>query len=104
MTTLVICGMVHRSLELVSREGPLGPLLRLAQPLDGADHATVEAGDGQFRASIPLDRLTEGRLEHGRLVIDDAPTRCWSVKDVVRVELTCGARPDSLPRGGDGVS
>jgi hypothetical protein len=96
---VMIAGAVEHPLELVQRDGPLGPLLRLATPLATADHATVCSRDGQFRASIPLDVLRAGRLEAGRLRLPGTPTRCWEVKDVVRIEVTVGARPDSVPPG-----
>lgn len=92
----MIAGAVERPLELVQRDGPLEPLIALAGPTAGADHATVHSRDGQYRASVPLDRLRAGRLEHGRLHVPDAPGDRWDVEDVVRIELTAGARPDSL--------
>lgn len=92
----MIAGAVRRPLELVQRSGPLGPLLRLADPEPGADHATVHARDGLFRASVPLAALAAASLEDGRLRVPGAPTRCWEVKDVVRIELTHGPRPDSV--------
>jgi len=95
----MIAGAVEHPLELVQRDGPLGPLLRLATPLAGADHATVCSRDGQFRASVPLEVLVEGSLRAGRLRLPDPPTRCWEVKDVVRIEVTVGPRPDSVPPG-----
>lgn len=97
---LMIAGAVANPLELVQRDGPLLPLLRLAQPTEGADHATVFARDGQFRVSMPLEALERAALVHGRLRVPDAPTRCWDVKDVVRIELTVGHRPDSVPADG----
>lgn len=84
-------------MELVQRRGPLASLLVLAGPLPGADHATVSSRDGQFRASVPLDWLRRGRLVAGRLEIPGAPTPCWSVKDVVSIEVTVGPRADSVP-------
>ena len=93
---LMIAGAVARPLELVQRAGPLEPLLSLAEPTEGADHATIWSSDRLFRASIPLDAVRRGHLDHGRLRIPDAPTKCWSVKDVVRIEVTVGPRPDSV--------
>lgn len=93
---LLITGAVEHSLEMIQRNGPLQPLLEYVQPEEGADHATVRSRDGQFHASIPLDWLIKGRLENGRLRIPSAPTKCWHVKDVVAIELTEGARPDSV--------
>lgn len=103
---LMIAGAVRRPLELVQRSGPLTPLLTLAEPIEGADHATVESRDGQYRASVPLEWLRRGHLESGRLRLPDPPTRCWMVKDVVRIELTVGprrdsVRPDSFRAAGD---
>lgn len=95
-TTLNVCGAVARPLELTERQGPMSVWLRLAGPSTVADHATVSGVDGVFRASIPLSWLEQGSLVDGRLMIPDAPTRCWSVKDVVRIELTEGRRPDSV--------
>jgi hypothetical protein len=92
---LMIAGAVERPLEVHQRDGPMLPLVDLAGPAAGADHATVSSRDGQFRASVPLDRLRAARLESGRLRVPDAPTRCWDVKDVVRIEVTVGPRPDS---------
>jgi len=94
--TLLINGAVEHPLELVQRSGPLAQLLGLCGPSTGADHATVSSRDGQYRASIPLEWLLRGRLEDGRLRIPAAPTKCWSVKDVVSIELTAGPRPDSV--------
>jgi hypothetical protein len=95
-TTLLINGAVAHPIELMQREGPLSSLLNLAQPDGSADHATVSSADGQYRASIPLEWLLKGRMEAGRLRIPSAPTKCWSVKDVVSIELTDGPRPDSV--------
>jgi len=86
--------------EPVTVERPIGPIASL---LDGenavdADHASVQSGDGLFTASIPLSVLRTAALDgDGRLAIDEPPTRCWLVKDVRRIELTIGRRPDSLP-------
>lgn len=95
-TTLLINGAVAHPIEMMQREGPISSLLNLAQPDGGADHATVSSADGQYRASIPLEWLVRGRMEAGRLRIPAAPTKCWSVKDVVSIELTEGTRPDSV--------
>lgn len=94
--TLLINGAVQHPIELVQRAGPMASLLGLVQPDATADHASVRSADGLFTASIPLAWLRTGRLDHGRLRIPDAPTKCWSVKDVVSIELTAGARPDSV--------
>lgn len=95
--TLVVDGLVDERVEVTEREGPVAPLLERAGPADTADYATIHSGDGHFRASIPLDFLERSRLEDGRLWVPDAPTHCWDVKDVVRVELTAGKQPDTVP-------
>ncbi|MGI9577352.1 MAG: hypothetical protein ACR2OH_04060 [Microthrixaceae bacterium] len=95
-TTLLINGAVAHPMEMMQREGPLRSLLKLVGPDDAADHATVSSADGQYRASIPLEWLLKGRMQAGRLRIPAAPTKCWSVKDVVSIELTEGPRPDSV--------
>ena len=78
------------------RPGPLATLLGDAHP--GGDHGTVQSGDGLFLASIPLEVLRHAMIsEDGRLQIDDAPTKCWLVKDVRRIDITSGRQPDSLP-------
>jgi hypothetical protein len=94
--TLVVDGEVGAPLEVESRDGPLADLLDRAQPDPGADHATVHSGDGLFRASIPLAELRRGVVVDGRVQVPDAPTNCWNVKDVVRLEVTTGPRPDSI--------
>jgi hypothetical protein len=96
---LMIAGAVERPVEIVQRDGPLVALLDLVGPVAGADHATVWSRDRQFHASIPLDVLRDGHLVDGRLRLPDPPTRCWDVKDVARIEVTFGARPDSVPPG-----
>ena len=95
-SSLLIAGAVIHPIELVGRQGPLEPLIELAQPVEAADHATVWARDGLFRASIPLEFVRRGRLDGGRLRVPDAPTKCWSVKDVSRIELTVGPVRDSV--------
>ncbi len=93
---LEIDGEVSQILESADRDGPVGPLLDSAVPTNGADHGTVHSGDGMFTASIPLVDLRRGEIVDGRLHLDDPPTRCWLVKDVVRIELTAGKQPDSV--------
>jgi hypothetical protein len=94
--TLVVDGEVHTPLEVEPRDGPLADLLDRAQPSGSADHATVHSGDGLFRASIPLADLRRGAVVAGRVQVPDAPTNCWNVKDVARIEVTTGPRPDSI--------
>lgn len=94
---LTIDGAVGDVTTVERADGPLGAAIEAARPHDEADHGTVHSGDGLFQASIPLDVLQGASLADGRLQVDDAPTRCWLVKDVVRIELTAGRRPDSLP-------
>jgi hypothetical protein len=93
---LVLDGEVAQMLESADRDGPLGPLLDAVRPTAQADHGTVSSADGLFTASIPLDRLRTATVIDGRLDIADPPTRCWLVKDIVRVELTHGKQPDSI--------
>lgn len=94
--TLLMTGAVVRPLEVVQRSGPMKSYLSLVQPSAEADHATVRSRDGLFSASIPLDWLALGHLDHGRLRIPDAPTNCWSVKDVVSIHFTAGSEEDSV--------
>lgn len=95
-TTLLVTGAVRHPLEMMQREGPVASLISIVEPFREVDHATVSSGDGLFRASVPLEWLREGRLRAGRLDIPGAPTRCWSVKDVVSIRFTVGAEPDSV--------
>ncbi|MFV0316489.1 MAG: hypothetical protein ACK5O2_05940 [Microthrixaceae bacterium] len=95
-TSLLITGAVRRPLEVLQRSGPMSAYVTLVEPEDRADHATVRSRDGLFSASVPLDWLNRGHLESGRLVIPDAPTRCWSVKDVVSIHFTEGSVEDSV--------
>ncbi|MEA3075931.1 MAG: Oxidoreductase molybdopterin binding domain [Actinomycetota bacterium] len=76
---------------------PLADLIEQARPRPEADHATVHAGGDAYRASIPLVDLCRGELTDGRLIIPGGRTLCWNVKDVVRIEVTVGPRPDSVP-------
>jgi hypothetical protein len=81
----------------VDRDGYVAELLDRAQPRAGADHASVMSADGLYSASIPLADLRRGVLSEGRLTIVGGRTLCWNVKDVARIEVTTGARPDSVP-------
>lgn len=94
--TIVVDGLVAHRQETPRSPGPIDGLLSRAEP--AGDHGTVHSGDGLFEASIPLAVLRGAALDgSGRLAIDDAPTKCWLVKDVRRIEITDGRRPDSLP-------
>jgi hypothetical protein len=94
---LTVDGAVEAPQQLANRTASVRDLLAAARPTDGADHATVvSAGDG-YRASIPLADLARGSLADGRLTIPDGRTLCWNVKDVVRIEVTVGHRPDDVP-------
>jgi hypothetical protein len=96
LRTLVVDGEVGAPFESEPADGPLAPLLDRAAPLAGADHVTVHSGDGLFRASIPLADVRRGAIVAGRVQIPEAPTNCWNVKDVARLEVTSGPRPDSI--------
>ena len=96
-TDLTIDGAVEAPQRLTTRTGAVADLLAMARPDPGADHATVvSAGDG-YRASIPLVDLARGSLTDGRLTVHGGRTLCWNVKDVVRIEVTVGPRPDDVP-------
>ena len=94
---LVVDGEVERAVHVTERDGAVASLLDRARPRAGADHATVHSADGLYRASIPLTDLRRGALTAGRLTIPDGRTHCWDVKDVARIEVTTGPRPDSVP-------
>lgn len=79
------------------RSGAVATLLDAAQPRADADHATVHGGGDGYLASIPLVDLRRGLLADGRLTIPEGRTLCWNVKDVVRIEVTRGKAPDSVP-------
>jgi len=97
--TLTVDGEVDRPATLPRPPGTadLAALLDAARPAPGADHATVHAADGEYTASIPLAELRRATLSGGRLMIPDSRTKCWNVKDVTRIEVTTGPRPDSVP-------
>ena len=94
---LVVDGEVRAPLRSPTRTADVASLLDAAQPLPGADHGTVIARDDGYRASIPLADLRRGLLADGRLTIPEGRTLCWNVKDVVRIEVTRGKQPDSVP-------
>jgi DMSO/TMAO reductase YedYZ molybdopterin-dependent catalytic subunit len=94
---LHVDGEVESPLVVDDRTAGLADLLDAARPRPGADHATVHAAADGYRASIPLTELRRGELADGRLTIPDGRTMCWNVKDVVRIEVTTGPRPDSVP-------
>ncbi len=67
-----------------------------------ATHATFESTGGDYRASIPLETVTDKgvvELDEGglRLRVVDGDTLCWNVKDLGRIRLTVGPEPDSVP-------
>jgi hypothetical protein len=95
--SIVVDGAVAAPVPAAPRTAAVADLLDAARPAPEADHATVHAGDDAYRASIPLGELRRGRLTDGRLMIPDGRTLCWNVKDVVRIEVTAGPRPDSVP-------
>jgi hypothetical protein len=80
-----------------TRTAAVADLLDRAAPGAAGDHATVVSGDDGYRASIPLMELRRGQLDDGRLTIPDGRTLCWNVKNVVRIEVTAGPQPDSVP-------
>jgi hypothetical protein len=94
---LIVDGDVQTPLKLDERTAAVADLLTRAGPLPGADHATVHAADDGYTASIPLADLERATLTDGRLVVEGGRTLCWNVKDVVRIEVTVGHRPDSVP-------
>lgn len=97
--TLTVDGQVDQPTTLPRPSGTadLAALLDAAHPTAGADHATVHAADGEYTASIPLAELRRATLTAGRLMIPEGRTKCWNVKDVTRIEVTTGPRPDSVP-------
>ena len=97
MTALTVDGEVEAPFTTPNRTAAINELLATARPRPGTDHATVHAGGDAYRASIPLADLRRGELVDGRLTIPDGRTLCWNVKDVVRIEVTVGPRPDSVP-------
>ena len=66
-------------------------------PRPAADHATVHGASDGYTASIPLTDLRRGVLVDGRLTVEGGRTLCWNVKDVIRIEVTVGHQPDSVP-------
>jgi len=94
---LVVDGEVRVPFHAPSRTGVVGDFLDAAEPHPTADHGTVISRDDDYRASIPLADLRRGLLDEGRLTIPDGRTLCWNVKDVIRIEVTTGKQPDSVP-------
>jgi len=94
---IVVDGEVDRPVQDGPRSAAVADLLDRAAPRPGADHGTVHAGGDAYRASIPLADLRRGELDGGRLTIPGGRTLCWNVKDVVRIEVTRGKQPDSVP-------
>jgi DMSO/TMAO reductase YedYZ molybdopterin-dependent catalytic subunit len=94
---LTVDGEVERPLQFDGRTALVADLLEQAAPRPAADHATVHAAMDGYTASIPLTDLRRGTLADGRLVVEGGRTLCWNVKDVVRIEVTVGHQPDSVP-------
>jgi DMSO/TMAO reductase YedYZ molybdopterin-dependent catalytic subunit len=94
---ITVDGEVGRPFVSETRTTTVADLLDRATPAARADHATVISGDDDYRASIPLTELRRGQLDDGRLTIPDGRTLCWNVKNVVRIEVTAGPEPDSVP-------
>lgn len=94
---ITVDGEVGRPFVSQTTTTAVADLLSKAAPVPGTDHATVISADDGYRASIPLDDLTRGQLDDGRLTIPGGRTLCWNVKNVVRIEVTTGPRPDSVP-------
>lgn len=94
---IVVDGEVDEPLTDGPTTGPVSALLDAARPRPQADHGLVHGGLDAYLASIPLTDLRNGELTDGRLVIHGGRTMCWNVKDVVRIEVTVGPRPDSVP-------
>ena len=97
MSGLVVDGEVEAPFSTPDRTAAVEDLLAAARPRPGTDHATVHAAGDGYTASIPLTELARGTLTDGRLVVDGGRTLCWNVKDVIRIEVTVGPRPDSVP-------
>lgn len=93
---ITVDGEVEHPFRTADGDTAVRRLLERAAPSEGADHATVWSADGEFRMSIPLTHLRRAALVGGRLIVPDAPSRQWHVKDVVRIELTAGSQPDSF--------
>ncbi len=99
-------------------EGAVGRAVRVADviaaasPRSSATHCTVIGDGGGYRASIPLDSLSNGgwlafALEGGplpaerggpfRLTVAGGDTLCWNVKCVEELEVTEGPEEDDVP-------
>jgi DMSO/TMAO reductase YedYZ molybdopterin-dependent catalytic subunit len=96
-SSLTVDGEVEAPFTTADRTAALTELLTRARPRPSGDHATVHSGDDGYTASIPLHDLARGSLTDGRLFVEGGRTLCWNVKDVVRIEVTAGPRPDSVP-------
>jgi 2-dehydropantoate 2-reductase len=90
----------------------LRALLDLPAPNVAADHVTVHSGDGRFAASLSLAQakdhgiliyeldggaLPDARGGPFRLVTPGLGDLCAHVKNVVRLEFTCGPGKDTRP-------
>jgi hypothetical protein len=96
-SVLIVDGAVANPLSLQSRSLLVADALEAVRPLSEADHATVHSRLDGYKASIPLEDLRRGLITDGRLVVKSGRTLCWNVKDVARIEVTAGPRPDSVP-------
>src|SRR5438105_2772380 len=87
-------------------------LLKIPTPTIGADHVTFHSADGKFAATLPLKQAAETGillylrdglpfpLEAGgpfRLITPGLGDLCANVKNVARIEFTCGPGKDTRP-------
>lgn len=91
---------------------PLASVVERARPKPGVHYCTVISSDGSYRASIPLDELTnDGWLAFGsgedplpderggpfRLSVARGRTLCWNVKHVGELRFTAEKEADDVP-------
>jgi 2-dehydropantoate 2-reductase len=87
-------------------------LLTIPTPTIGTDHVTFHSADGRFAASLPLKEAAETGIliyrrdgqpfppEAGgpfRLITPGLGDLCANVKNVARIEFTCGPGKDTRP-------
>ena len=87
-------------------------LLEIPTPTLGTDHVTFHSADGKFAASLPLKEAAETGIliylrdgqpfppEAGgpfRLITPGLGDLCANVKNVARIEFTCGPGKDTRP-------